>query len=393
MRPLSRFLLPVFLAVCVGLWGCTSDAPTDQQSALNPSSLSGPQLNSLHDLELLKVAGALEIQNPGPVEILASGGPDLFGYAWVDSDDPAGPSYDWVDISAVGTPVPFDSYVDDGTVGPLPIGFNFPFYGNTFSEMYVCSNGFVSFTNSSLETYTNQPLPNSGSSVPENMLAPYWDDMVYDESDGNSAFYYNDGSRFILQMYIRRIAAFTPPYYLFEVILYPNGTIVYQYHTLGTNVFSCTIGIQNGDKTDGLTIVHNNAYVHEGLAIRISPPAMTTIDIKPGSVDNPINPKSNGVIPVAILSTPSFDALEVDPSTILFGPGYAMIAHKNPHVADVNEDGLMDLLVHFRTQEAGIHVGDAEACLTATLFDGTDVQGCDHITTVPQEYTPVVYSR
>ncbi len=393
MRPLSHLLISVLLIACVGLWGCFSDAPPDQQATLNTQSISAPQLNNLYDLELLKVAGTLEIQNPGPVEILASGGPDTFGYTWVDSDDPAGPSYDWVDISAVGTPVPFSPYTDDGTVGPLPIGFNFPFYGNTFSEMYVCSNGFMSFTNGVLRTYTNQPLPNSGSSVPENMLAPLWDDMVYDEGDGNSAFYYNDGSRFILQMYVRRIAAFTPPYYLFQVILYPNGTIVYQYHTLGTNVTSCTIGIQNGDKTDGLTVVHNGAYLHETLAIRIAPPTMMTIDIKPGSIDNAINPKSNGVIPVAILSTPSFDALEVDPSTILFGPGYATIVHKHPHVEDVNMDGLLDMVVHFRTQETGIHIGDGEACLTATLVDGTDVQACDHITTVPQNYTPVVYGR
>ncbi len=28
------------------------------------------------------------------------------------------------------------------TTGPFPIGFDFPFYGNTFSEFNVCSNGF-----------------------------------------------------------------------------------------------------------------------------------------------------------------------------------------------------------------------------------------------------------
>ena len=34
-----------------------------------------------------------------------NGGPDLWGYSWVDSDDPAGPTYGWIDISSVGTPV------------------------------------------------------------------------------------------------------------------------------------------------------------------------------------------------------------------------------------------------------------------------------------------------
>jgi len=203
--------------------------------------------------------------------ILGSGGPDAFGYSWSDSDEPGGPAYDWTDISGVGTPVPFASYVDDGTVGPIPIGFNFSFYGNSFSELYACSNGWMSFTNSALHTFSNQPLPNNGTSVPENLLAPWWDDMVYDESDGNSAYYYNDGSRFIVQYDIRRIAGFTPPFYKFQVILYPNGDIVYQYHTLGAMLNSSTIGIQNATKDDGLTVVFNDgSYAHENLAIRFS---------------------------------------------------------------------------------------------------------------------------
>jgi hypothetical protein len=214
--------------------------------------------------------GSQETVDPRP-SILGTGGPDVFGYTWVDSDEPAGPVYDWTDISTVGTPVPFPSYEDDGTVGPIPIGFNFPFYGNNFTELYACSNGWLSFTNNTLETYSNQPLPNSGSSVPENLLAPLWDDMVYDESDGNNAWYYNDGSRLIIQYYIRRIAAFTPPFYRFQVILYPNGNIVYQYNELGTTLNSCTVGIQNDAKDDGLTVVYNDgSYLHEELAILFS---------------------------------------------------------------------------------------------------------------------------
>jgi len=202
--------------------------------------------------------------------VAGMGGPDTYGYTWIDSDEAGGPVYSWVEITSVGTPVPFASYVDDGTVGPIPIGFSFPFYENSFNELYVSSNGWLSFTNGSLQTYTNQPLPNSGASVPENMLAPWWDDMVYDESNANEAFYYNDGSRFIVEMYVRRIAAFTPPFYRFEVILYPNGDIVFQYHTLGTTLNSSTIGIQNATKDDGLTAVFNDSYAHQELAILFS---------------------------------------------------------------------------------------------------------------------------
>jgi subtilisin family serine protease len=200
--------------------------------------------------------------------IMGTGGPDAFGYTWTDSDEPGGPIFSWTDISGIGTPT-FGAYSDDGNRGPFPIGFTFPFYGNDFTEFRVCSNGWLSFT-SSLTGYSNQPLPNSGSAVPENLLAAFWDDMVVDPSYDGEIYYYNDGSCLIVQYDIRRIATYTPPFYSFQIILYPNGDIVYQYNTLGATVNSATIGIQNATKDDGLTVVYDADYVHTGLAIEFS---------------------------------------------------------------------------------------------------------------------------
>ena len=54
------------------------------------------------------------------------------------------------------------------------------------------------------------------------------------------------------------------------------------------------------------------------------------IDIKPGSDHNHINCRNDhGVIPVAILTTDTFDALTVDHKTVRFGPGEALEAHEN----------------------------------------------------------------
>ncbi|NIS81010.1 MAG: hypothetical protein GTO14_12565 [Anaerolineales bacterium] len=108
------------------------------------------------------------------------------------------------------------------------------------------------------------------------------------------------------------------------------------------------------------------------------------IDIMPGSDPNTINPRSKGVIPVAILTTDTFDATTVDPDTVAFGPDGAEIVHPSGHVEDVDGDADLDLLLHFRTQETGIQCGDTEASLWGETFDGTPIEGSDSIVSKPK---------
>ncbi len=113
------------------------------------------------------------------------------------------------------------------------------------------------------------------------------------------------------------------------------------------------------------------------------------IDIKPGSDRNSINPKSKGVIPVAILGSSSFDVASVDVTSLAFGPDEATPAHDltDPlvyadHLQDVNSDGFTDLVTHYRTQDTGVAKGDTEACLTGETTGGGAIWGCDAIKTV-----------
>jgi hypothetical protein len=106
------------------------------------------------------------------------------------------------------------------------------------------------------------------------------------------------------------------------------------------------------------------------------------IEIKPGSFPNSINPRSKGVIPVAVLTTVSFDATTVDPTTVRFGPGGTEANAEKAALEDVDEDGDMDMILHFRTQDVLIQCRDTTASLTGETFYGQKIRGSDSIVTV-----------
>lgn len=103
------------------------------------------------------------------------------------------------------------------------------------------------------------------------------------------------------------------------------------------------------------------------------------IDIRPGDPNNRINLDSGGSIPVAILTTNTFDVTRVDPLTVRFGPNGAMEEHGRGHFEDVDGDGFSDMVLHFRQPETGIQCLQKTATLTGSTFDGVLIKGTDFI--------------
>jgi len=65
---------------------------------------------------------------------------------------------------------------DDSQQGPFSIGFNFCFFGTTYTQFYVGSNGWISFTGGQPTTFTSQPIPTANPLVPKNCIMGPWQD-------------------------------------------------------------------------------------------------------------------------------------------------------------------------------------------------------------------------
>ena len=130
---------------------------------------------------------------------------------------------------------------------------------------------------------------------------------------------------------------------------------------------------------------NNVAEISQKVEIH-DPVVAIEIDIKPGTDDNCINLGSGGYLPVAILGSDTFDVMNVDQGTIEFA-GCAARAKgkkgKRGSFSDVNEDGYIDIVVHFWVQELALTPSDLAATLSGELKDGTIIEGTDVIQVVP----------
>jgi hypothetical protein len=111
------------------------------------------------------------------------------------------------------------------------------------------------------------------------------------------------------------------------------------------------------------------------------------IDIKPGDDGlNSINLRSKGNVPVAILSTETFDATTINVSTLTFA-GASVRTNKHGKLQysfeDVNNDGLLDLVVHFDTQSLDLDSDSTEATIEGLTEDGRCISGTDTVNIVP----------
>ncbi|MCP4550112.1 MAG: T9SS type A sorting domain-containing protein [bacterium] len=199
-------------------------------------------------------------------------GPDAYGYYAfdnLDSGNPYAPVYNWIEIDPTrggsGTSLGSNDFgweQDDRVIRTLP--FDFTFYGETYNQISICSNGFIAMGSCDMVMYRNWSIPSAGS--PNAMIAGFWDNLA--QSGSNKIYYYNDteNDRYIVQW--SRVRNYQDDNLsatqVFEIIFYDpavyetvtgDGIIDVQYDTVGNTDSEngyATVGIQNTDGTDGV---------------------------------------------------------------------------------------------------------------------------------------------
>ncbi|MCH8839061.1 MAG: hypothetical protein IIA60_14920, partial [Candidatus Marinimicrobia bacterium] len=260
------------------------------------------------------------------------GGPDTFGYKWFDSDTTGGPSVEWTDITSAGTQLNLGD--DDSSQVGLP--FSFPFYGIDYTDIQISSNGYLTFDLSGPGGLAGNEDPGTeielhipSDSGANNFIAAFWADLNPDPTNGGGTIhYYNDAAnnRFIVQY--TNVPFFQEPQtapgksgkdgasvmpvgkfdtgggkagldisgsdpqdaliqlspgqesaqmatdFTFQVQLYDDGAILFQYLAMNGLTDAATVGIENSAGDDGLAAVEWDFLVKDNYAIGFKPPGL-----------------------------------------------------------------------------------------------------------------------
>lgn len=173
------------------------------------------------------------------------------------------------DISGTGVEATWAANNSDDGSSFVTIGFNFPFYGNVYGDVYIVTNGFLVFGASNTAYMNACPIPTTA--APNNAIYPYWDDLHIgsDTLAHPGRVYFEQRfspNRFIVQW--NRVGQYNVGQVpldenTFQAVLFENGNIELRYDTLNPQT-ACdpTIGIENAGGTMGLN--YDNTLLGSG---------------------------------------------------------------------------------------------------------------------------------
>ena len=221
-----------------------------------------------------------------PASVTDPTGPDAYGYLCYDSQDVSyseHPSYSWIEIdpsqSGNGTVLDMNDTNTDGggVMKTIKLPFMVRYYGQSYNQISISSNGFVCLGTKDNNTWMNYHIP--GPYVPSTMIAPFWDDLL--TIDGHVSYSYKPEIHALVIEWNNLSNRFDLSHETFQLIIYDHQ---YQQTTLGDSPIRfqykevhnvdegsyggfyvnhgeyCTTGIMDNTATVGLEYTYSNHY-------------------------------------------------------------------------------------------------------------------------------------
>ncbi len=225
------------------------------------------------------------------VKSYAAGGPDAYGYTWLDSNDPGGPIYSWIDISTIGTEIV--GLGDDNSVTQIAMGLSFRYYWIDYTEIKIGSNGWLSFNDVDNLASCFSNIPTAGGAA-DNFVAPFMSDLNFAGTDNPAkAYYYHDS---VNNLFI--VSFLDVPYFRnnsnrhigsnsFQVIFsVDDKSITFQYQDIDQENFvannlcpyNLVVGMENITGDIGLQ-THQNVMPEDNYTIEFIYPDVPLIDV------------------------------------------------------------------------------------------------------------------
>lgn len=235
----------------------------------------------------------------GAAKVVATGGTPITASYLVDT---ASANYD-PDSSSTGTSVTLS---DDQVSANLNIGFDFTFFGNTYSTFNISSNGFITFAGptSTSGCCSGQLIPNP--STANNLIALCWDDL-YPPGAGSITYYTTGAAPFRTL-----VVNFTDiPYCCnstsavsVQAKLFETSNCIEIHTNYVNNASPATQGIENAAGTEAYTYPgRNSSFWSSGESfISFCPPQGGFIYLWPDGVTDTLNPTLTSGIHVVTVS-------------------------------------------------------------------------------------------
>lgn len=114
----------------------------------------------------------------------STGGPDLYGYTWKDSNEPD-LNFDWVEVAGRAGASQIAGLADDNAVGPISFGWDFHYYWSDYNSLKLGSNGWLAFSNIGNIASCFPQIPTAGG-VGDNIIAPFLSDLTFVSNSGSN---------------------------------------------------------------------------------------------------------------------------------------------------------------------------------------------------------------